>query len=102
MVSVLRYMLRIFIFFCLLGTSALQAQFIQWQHSRIVQDDYRGADHPDAVVDGVGNLHICYWDRLRDRLMYGVADGELECSRGATVGHSAGCCGPPAHSLPGA
>jgi hypothetical protein len=65
-------MLRIFIFFCLLGTSALQAQFIQWQHSRIVQDDYRGADHPDAVVDGVGNLHICYWDRLRDRLMYGV------------------------------
>jgi hypothetical protein len=50
----------------------LRAQYVQWQPEQLVQDLVQDGLYPDATTDAVGNLHIVYWNRHADRLVYGM------------------------------
>ncbi|MDX2248982.1 MAG: T9SS type A sorting domain-containing protein [Bacteroidia bacterium] len=48
----------------------LQAQILSWQYENIIDDNYQSGANPDMVKDAAGNLHVSYWNKEEDRLMY--------------------------------
>jgi len=47
------------------------AQVISWQFEEISDDVQESGANPHMVVDGLGNLHLAYWQKNIDRLIYG-------------------------------
>ena len=57
---------------CMMLTGFLvsHAQFLNWQFENIVTDLRQSGAYPDMLIDGAGNMHISYWDKNRDLMMY--------------------------------
>ncbi len=51
-----------------------QAQVLNWDFEDIVTDRRESGANPDFYFTDDGNVHISYWDRQRDVLMYGVRE----------------------------
>lgn len=49
-----------------------RAQFLNWQYDDILTDLQESGAYPDMVIGPNGDLHVSYWDKTRDQLMYGI------------------------------
>ncbi|MEZ4777374.1 MAG: T9SS type A sorting domain-containing protein [Bacteroidia bacterium] len=50
--------------------ASLKAQILTWEYENIIDDTYESGANPDMVKDASGNLHVSYWNKETDRLMY--------------------------------
>ena len=50
------------------------AQVLNWSYEDIITDTYQSGANPEMVIDAFGDIHISYWNKEEDRLMYGVRD----------------------------
>lgn len=46
------------------------AQFLNWDYVNVTDDVRQSGVNPDMVVDNAGTIHISYWHRDQDKLMY--------------------------------
>ncbi|MFN8393255.1 MAG: T9SS type A sorting domain-containing protein [Bacteroidia bacterium] len=53
----------------LLGSSA-KAQFLYWDYHDMVTDTVQSGAYQDMVIDVNGTIHISYWHRVEDKLIY--------------------------------
>lgn len=70
--------------------SDLAGQILDWDYENILTDTYQSGAHADMVTDHLGNIHISYWDREAEKLMYGVRDkatGQWSIERIADTGN---------------
>ncbi|MBX3102559.1 MAG: hypothetical protein KF690_08630 [Bacteroidetes bacterium] len=49
-----------------------RAQYVQWTANNLLNDLVQEGMYPAGVTDAAGNLHISYWNREADRLVYGM------------------------------
>ncbi|MCI4668992.1 MAG: T9SS type A sorting domain-containing protein [Bacteroidia bacterium] len=47
-------------------------QFINWQFENISDDLEESGANPHLIADPLGNLHLTYWKKNLDRLVYGI------------------------------
>lgn len=47
-----------------------QAQFLAWDFENVVTDVKESGVNPDMVIDAAGTIHISYWQREEDKLIY--------------------------------
>ncbi|MEL6671935.1 MAG: T9SS type A sorting domain-containing protein [Bacteroidota bacterium] len=57
-----------------LFSGQLSAQLLEWTYEDILTDIQESGANPDMIMDGQGNLHVCYWKLGEDRLGYGRRD----------------------------
>lgn len=49
----------------------LHSQILNWQYENIITDTQQSGASPELVQDNEGNLHLSYWNREQDKLIYG-------------------------------
>ena len=48
----------------------LSAQFLYWDYVNIATDSVQSGAYSDMVIDGAGTIHVSYWNRVEDKLIY--------------------------------
>ncbi len=58
----------------MLSVLVLEAQLLSWQYENIITDVQQSGASPDMMIDDAGNLHVSFWIRKEEKLMYARRD----------------------------
>ncbi|MEM6342788.1 MAG: T9SS type A sorting domain-containing protein [Bacteroidota bacterium] len=58
----------------MLSVLVLEAQLLSWQYENILTDIQQSGASPDLMIDDAGNLHVSFWIRKEEKLMYARRD----------------------------
>jgi|GEM_PF-3518337 len=50
------------------------AQLLNWGYEDVLTDLQQSGASPDMIKDDIGNLHVSYWNKSKDKLMYARRD----------------------------
>lgn len=53
-----------------LGGASVKAQFLYWDYHDMVTDTVQSGAYQDMVIGSNGTIHISYWHRVEDKLIY--------------------------------
>jgi hypothetical protein len=56
------------------GSLFLQGQVLDWDYEDILTDTYQSGANPNMVIDAMGNIHVSYWQKETNQLIYGFRD----------------------------
>lgn len=73
--------LTLFCLFALLISREATSQTLNWDYVNIADDERLSSANPDMVIAPNGRIHICYWDRINDQLIYAFRDPGTAWSR---------------------
>jgi Secretion system C-terminal sorting domain len=55
---------------CILSAARADAQFLNWSYKDIVTDTVQSGAYSDMKIAADGTIHISYWQRVEDKLIY--------------------------------
>lgn len=61
---------KLLLLLLILSPAAVFSQFLYWDYHNIVTDSVQSGAYSDMAIDQSGTIHISYWNRVEDKLIY--------------------------------